>query len=269
MESIAISLLWSIANNIHEESLRHWIQRQYPAIYVSASNEVAPFGGVKDLAKRRIDTPLAYETDLAVARRAIVDISGHISDVPRDAGFTVVDGRLAREVTLAFKGTALSDLCDHLRRKTGIRLVAGASVADEKITIFCRKQPLHDVMRQLSRPFGYTWLRSGTPGQYRYELAQDLRSQLLEEELREHHKIHDLFEVIVNSARVGFAKPDARTCSASAGASAGSRNSRARSNLYNGRWPWYALAGMITKRRGELNAGSAPTAVMSLPPCRR
>src|SRR5213078_4130045 len=36
----------------------------------------------------------------------------------------------------------------------------------------------------LSRPFGYTWLRSGTPGQYRYELVQDLRSQLLEEELR-------------------------------------------------------------------------------------
>jgi len=40
------------------------------------------------------------------------------------------------------------------------------------------------VMRQLSRPFGYTWLRSGSPGRYRYELVQDLRSQLLEEELR-------------------------------------------------------------------------------------
>src|SRR5207244_3999232 len=39
-------------------------------------------------------------------------------------------------------------------------------------------------MRQLSRPFGYTWLRSGAPGKYRYELVQDLRSQLLEEELR-------------------------------------------------------------------------------------
>ena len=62
-------------------------------------------------------------------------------------------------------------------------------------------------MRQLSRPFGYTWLRSRqasgvgrqalgetasdsnaqrlTPNaSYRYELVQDLRSQLLEEELR-------------------------------------------------------------------------------------
>jgi hypothetical protein len=44
--------------------------------------------------------------------------------------------------------------------------------------------PLREVMRQLSRPFGYTWVRSGAPAQYRYELVQDLRSQLLEEELR-------------------------------------------------------------------------------------
>lgn len=32
----------------------------------------------------------------------------------------------------------------------------------------------------------------------------------LEDELRDHHKVHHLFEVIVNSSRVGFAKPDAR-----------------------------------------------------------
>jgi RNA polymerase sigma-70 factor (ECF subfamily) len=96
----------------------------------------------------------------------------------------VIDSRLTRKVTLAIKATALSDLCEHLRVETGVHLAAGPSVADEKMTIFCEKQPLRDVMRQLSRPFGYTWLRSGTPGQYRYELVQDLRSQLLEEELR-------------------------------------------------------------------------------------
>jgi hypothetical protein len=39
-------------------------------------------------------------------------------------------------------------------------------------------------MRQLSRPFGYAWLRSGKAAEYKYELVQDLRSQLLEEELR-------------------------------------------------------------------------------------
>ena len=52
------------------------------------------------------------------------------------------------------------------------------------MTLFCEKLPLREVMRQLSRPFGYTWLRSGKPGEYQYELAQDLKSQLLEEELR-------------------------------------------------------------------------------------
>src|SRR5262249_30311521 len=61
---------------------------------------------------------------------------------------------------------------------------AGNSVADEKVTLFCAKTPLREVMRQLSRPFGYTWIRSGKTGEYHYELVQDLRSQLLEEELR-------------------------------------------------------------------------------------
>jgi hypothetical protein len=97
----------------------------------------------------------------------------------------VVDTRLARPVTCAFKATALADLCDHLRADTGIPMVAGNSVADEKVTVFCKAMPLREVMRQLSRPFGYTWMRSRKEGgEYRYELVQDLRSQLLEEELR-------------------------------------------------------------------------------------
>jgi hypothetical protein len=114
----------------------------------------------------------------------------------------IVDPGLSREVTCAFKGAALSDLCDQLRAETGIPLSAGPSVVDEKVTLFCDKMPLRDVMRQLSRPFGYTWLRSkeasgvrrqalreGPPNpnaqrpspnaSYRYELVQDLRSQLL------------------------------------------------------------------------------------------
>src|SRR5206468_10519169 len=96
----------------------------------------------------------------------------------------VVDSRLTQKVTCAFKGTALADLCEALKQETGIHLATGNSVADEKVTLFCEKTPLREVMRQLSRPFGYTWLRSGTPGQYHYELVQELRSQLLEEELR-------------------------------------------------------------------------------------
>jgi hypothetical protein len=105
----------------------------------------------------------------------------------------VVDVRLNRAVTVAVKATSLSDLCDQLRAETGIHLVAGRSVADDKMTVFCKETPLREVMRQLSRPFGFAWLRSGSPSPseggaegrgYRYELVQDLRSQLMEEELR-------------------------------------------------------------------------------------
>jgi hypothetical protein len=109
-------------------------------------------------------------------------IAAAVEGYKREAA--VVDARLAREVTVAQKATALSDLCDQLRKSSGVRLEAGRSVADEKVTVFCEKMPLRDVMRQLGRPFGYTWLRSGKEGEYRYELVQDLRSQLVEEELR-------------------------------------------------------------------------------------
>src|SRR5207249_5521643 len=105
-----------------------------------------------------------------------------VESYKRDAA--IVDPRLSHEVTCAFKATALSDLCDQLRAGTGIQLTAGPSVADEKVTLFCEKMPLRDVMRQLSRPFGYLWLRSGKVGEYRYELVQELRAQLMEEELR-------------------------------------------------------------------------------------
>jgi RNA polymerase sigma-70 factor (ECF subfamily) len=128
----------------------------------------------------------------------------------------VIDDRLTQKVSLAFKGAALSAVCEHLRVETGVHLAAGPSVADEKVTLFCQKQPLREVMRQLSRTFGYAWVRSGQAfrrsgvpafgegtddlnaqdhrfaavpperrnAPYRYELVQDMRSQLLEEELR-------------------------------------------------------------------------------------
>lgn len=117
----------------------------------------------------------------AFLRQAAVGVAGVVLSGPEKE---VVDDRLTRKVTCAFKGTALSDLCEKLKSDTGVHLTAGPSVADEKVTLFCEKLPLREVMRQLSRPFGYTWLRSGKPGEYDYELMQDLRSQLLEEELR-------------------------------------------------------------------------------------
>src|SRR5204862_131411 len=85
----------------------------------------------------------------------------------------VVDPRLAHEVTCAAKATALADFCSQLRVQTGVQLSAGPSVGDEKVTVFCERLPLREVMRQLSRAFGYTWLRSKREGgDYRYEHSE-------------------------------------------------------------------------------------------------
>jgi hypothetical protein len=133
----------------------------------------------RDVPVRDDFVQVSFPRIAAISDRQIAEA---VESYKREAG--IVDARLSREVTLQQKATALSDLCQQLRADTGIHLEAGSSVADEKVTVFCAKQPLRDVMRQLSRPFGYTWLRSGKTGDYKYELVQDLRSQLLEEELR-------------------------------------------------------------------------------------
>ena len=45
VESIAIALLWSLANDAHEQALKNFIKERHPQIYLSLSSEVAPFLG--------------------------------------------------------------------------------------------------------------------------------------------------------------------------------------------------------------------------------
>jgi hypothetical protein len=96
----------------------------------------------------------------------------------------IVDTRLFREVTLRVKALSLPELCEQLRTQTGVTLRAARGVEDENVTVFVKARPAREVMRQVARLFGYRWLRSGEEGKYRYELSQDLRSQLAEEEMR-------------------------------------------------------------------------------------
>jgi hypothetical protein len=96
----------------------------------------------------------------------------------------VIDPRLTRKLSLSAKGISFSDLCTQWTAQTGIEFSAGKTVADDKATIFCKDRPLRDIMRQITQVFGFLWRRSGEPGRYHYELYQDMRSQLLEEELR-------------------------------------------------------------------------------------
>lgn len=44
-ESIAVALLWSLANDSHERALADFVKQHYPQVYLSLSSEVAPFLG--------------------------------------------------------------------------------------------------------------------------------------------------------------------------------------------------------------------------------
>jgi hypothetical protein len=96
----------------------------------------------------------------------------------------IVDARLAHKVTLAYKAAPLRDVCLFLNKMTGIDLKANQTVADEKVTLFCDDCPLRDVMRQMTHVFGFVWIRKGQDGDFAYELLQDVRSRIAEEELR-------------------------------------------------------------------------------------
>jgi N-methylhydantoinase A len=45
VESIAIALLWSLANDSHERALADYLRQNFPSLYFSLSSEVAPFLG--------------------------------------------------------------------------------------------------------------------------------------------------------------------------------------------------------------------------------
>jgi hypothetical protein len=97
----------------------------------------------------------------------------------------IIDARLVRKVSVQAKGISFFDLCERLRRESGVRVTANRCVADDKITLYCHPRPLRDLMRQISRHFGFTWIRKGDEGNYEYELTQTVRSKLLEEGMRE------------------------------------------------------------------------------------
>jgi RNA polymerase sigma-70 factor (ECF subfamily) len=160
--------------------MRQWAWLPLDHMYALATRLTRGGTAGSDTSRPGVTTEENMERREFLRQTAVGAAGLMLSEADKD----IVDRRLTQKVTCAFKGAALSDLCDRLRRDTGIQLIAGPSVADEKVTLFCEKMPLRELMRQLSRPFGYTWLRSGKPGEFRYELAQDLKSQLLEEELR-------------------------------------------------------------------------------------
>ncbi len=96
----------------------------------------------------------------------------------------IVDARLQHKVTLGFKRVSFSELCEKLSKETGIETVASRSVSDEKLTLFCKDRPVRDLMRQITKLFGFVWERNGTEDSFRYKLTEPLKVRILEEELR-------------------------------------------------------------------------------------
>src|SRR5436190_4968417 len=89
------------------------------------------------------------------------------------------------KVTLVIKGMTLGDLCDQLRAETGLPLVACPGVARQRVTLFCERSPLRDVLRQLSRLLDCDWVWVRDKGTYRYELRRDSGSSLPEQARRQ------------------------------------------------------------------------------------
>jgi hypothetical protein len=114
----------------------------------------------------------------------------------------VVDGRLFHKVTLRQKAVSLDELCEELSRQTDVSLHASRGVGDENATVLVKERPAREVMREISRLFGFYWNRTGEAGHYRYELVQDLRSQLAEDEMRRRDadaallSLHDKMEAL-------------------------------------------------------------------------
>ena len=96
----------------------------------------------------------------------------------------VVDTRLFRKVTLRLKAASLAEFCTEMKTQTGVELRPARGLDEEKVTALVKGQRARDVMRAVSRLFGYYWGRTGTADNFQYDLEQDLRSQLAEEELR-------------------------------------------------------------------------------------
>src|SRR5262249_15775619 len=168
--SAALTARWMTGNDRDRQAL-DWLRRRLPP--------------VKD---DFVEVPFPLLASADPQNRAVSDAIKRYQ-----AEAEIIDPRLFRKVTLRLKAESLGELCGQLAKQTGVRIDASRPVADENVTALLEDRPARDVMREVGRLFGYKWRRSGEEGKYRYELYQDLRSQLAEEEMRN----RDLHEALI------------------------------------------------------------------------
>lgn len=120
------------------------------------------------------------------------------------------DVRLYKAISLGMKHASMTELCAELSRQTGATIEAGRNVADDNLTIFVTARPARDVMRGISRVFGFIWERSGEEGHFQYTLKQDTTAQIGEEMIR-NTDVSKALEKIASQARRETGKDNERT----------------------------------------------------------
>lgn len=115
---------------------------------------------------------------LAVATLAVLANVTSAAPLPDDPA-------LAKPVTLAVKGEALSDVMGMMQEQTGVKLRVERDIADQKVTIFVDEKPLRDVMNGLVTVFGYRWSPETASGNRVYRLWEDENARRQREDLRQ------------------------------------------------------------------------------------
>ena len=94
------------------------------------------------------------------------------------------DERLAKIVRMRAKKWTLYQALYRIGETVEARIVPTRSLVDEPLMASVEAQTARELMDEIATLFGYTWRRTGKPGQWSYLLFQDLKSKQEEEDLR-------------------------------------------------------------------------------------
>ena len=77
VESVAVCLLWSIANGVHEKAVADVIRRKHPEVHVSCSSDIAPFLGEYERTTTTIFSAYIAPRIVAYMRSLQVKLAGN------------------------------------------------------------------------------------------------------------------------------------------------------------------------------------------------
>ncbi|MFN3650311.1 MAG: hypothetical protein ACK47B_12110 [Armatimonadota bacterium] len=94
------------------------------------------------------------------------------------------DPRLKAEVTVTAREEPLAGFLARIARLTGAPVAAGSEVADERITLFARSRPAHEILAVVADHLDYQWVQRTRAGKPELVLIQSLAARRRELALR-------------------------------------------------------------------------------------